>query len=100
MARELRHIPFDEFAADVAGVFKRIFAENEAVVVEQRNGTRAVLRPVVPKKAARRPRTISDADYEAFLSTAGGWKGLVDTDQLKADIAHSRRIASRPPVKL
>jgi hypothetical protein len=99
MAKELRHIPFEEFAADVAGVFNRVVAENEAVVVEQPNGTQAVLKPVASKRPARRRRTISDADYEAFLSSAGGWKD-VDTDKLVRDIYESRRQSSRPPVEL
>lgn len=53
----------------------------------------------IPKKAKRR-REKPKADYEAFLSSAGGWKNLVDTDKLIADIYQSRRHFSRPPVEL
>jgi len=39
-------------------------------------------------------------DRDAFLASAGGWKDLVDTDRLVADIYESRRNSSRPPVDL
>jgi len=39
-------------------------------------------------------------DYEAFLSAAGSWKGLVDPDKLIEDIYESRRRSSKPPVEL
>ena len=57
---------------------------------------------LVPVKPAFRPRkrTKSAADYEAFLSSAGGWRDLVDTEKLIEDIYESRRISSRPPVAL
>ena len=51
-----------------------------------------------PRRSGRRPKT--EADRQAFLSSAGGWKDLVDTDQLIADIYESRRASSRPPVEL
>lgn len=76
MAKEVAHISFDEFAANVAGVFDRVIAGNESVVVEKPNGVRAVLQPA-PRKGTRRGRT--RADYEAFLAAAGSWKD-VDTD--------------------
>lgn len=40
------------------------------------------------------------ADYEAFLSAAGSWKGLVDPEKLITDIYESRRLSSEPPVEL
>lgn len=60
----------------------------------------AILVPVASaqERAGRRAKT--EADYRAFLAAAGGWKDLVDTDQLKRDIAASRAHASRPPVEL
>ena len=45
-------------------------------------------------------RTLSEADYEAFKSAAGGWKDLVDTEKLKRDISESRKISTRPPIEL
>ena len=61
----------------------------------------AVLMPVrrrLPVRRVRRPRT--EADHHAFLASAGAWADLVDTEQLKADIAASRAVSSRPPIEL
>ncbi len=59
----------------------------------------AVLSPVVPPGRRRRKRTKTEADREAFLSSAGGWRGLVDVDQFLQDLDESRRL-TRPPVEL
>ena len=59
----------------------------------------AVLMPVTSARH-RNKRARTRADYEAFRTAAGGWKGLVDTDKLIADIYESRRISTRPPVEL
>lgn len=58
----------------------------------------AVIVPLV-SKTSRKPRPKSQRDIELFLSSAGSWRGLVDAEQLKADIAESRRVSSRPPVE-
>ena|SRR3712207_6052965 len=60
----------------------------------------AVLMPV--KKAASQQRSVrkkTKADYDAFRSSAGGWKD-VDTDTFLAENAKSRRLSTRPPVEL
>ena len=98
MVKELTRMPFDGFASNVEAVFERIVCENETVLIEKERNMRAILKPVVP---AFRPRPgKSAADYEAFLASAGGWRGLVDTDKLIANIYESRRRSSRPPVEL
>lgn len=56
----------------------------------------AKLVPIKPRK----PRTRTTADHEAFLASAGGWKGIVDADRFLADNDESRRLSSRPPVEL
>jgi hypothetical protein len=63
---------------------------------------REVLAMVVPASypPPRRRKERTQEDYEAFRSSAGGWKGLVDTDKLIEGIYESRRISSRPPVEL
>jgi hypothetical protein len=57
-------------------------------------------KPVAQTGKTARHKAITKADHEAFLSAVGGWKDLVDTEQLKKDIYESRKIATRPPVKL
>ncbi len=57
----------------------------------------AILMPI-GRRGTRHGRKPSKEDLDAFLATAGSWKDLVDTDQLKADIAESRRRSIRPRV--
>ncbi len=61
----------------------------------------AVLLPVRAKPPMRRIRVRkTEADHQAFLASAGAWADLVDTEQLKADIAASRAMSSRPLIEL
>ena len=53
-----------------------------------------------PPQATAKKEEKTKADYEAFLSAAGGWKDLVDTEKLKKDIYESRKISTRPPIEL
>jgi len=55
---------------------------------------------VVPPRAQRKSvATSPESDYEAFLASAGGWKDLVDTEQLKKNIKDARG-SDRPDVRL
>lgn len=99
MAKELRWLTLDELAANLDDVLERITVEQEAVVVETTRGARAIIKPFPGKSSPRHTRVITDADYEAFLASAGGWKD-VDTEKLKRDIAESRRLSTRTPVDL
>ncbi len=60
----------------------------------------AILMPTKPPSKRKPGRAKTKPDYEAFLASAGSWKGNVDTDKLIADIYESRRRSSRPPVEL
>ncbi len=57
----------------------------------------AILMPVPVKRGRKRIRT--RADYDAVLAAAGGWKGLVDGEQLKKDLEEARG-SDRPVVEL
>lgn len=97
MVKELRTVPFDEFAGNVTAFFKRVIDNHETVLIEKDKGELVMLRP------ARKRRSIksrTQTDQESFLSTAGGWKDLVDTDKLVEDIYESRSVISRPPITL
>jgi hypothetical protein len=60
----------------------------------------AVLTPVRPKSRRRSGRHVpTEADWEAFRSSAGGWSDL-DTDTLVKNIYESRDRSIRPPVEL
>ena len=98
--RDATRIALDELARDVTRILDRVERDHETVVVERGGSDVAVITPAQAgaRRRGRRPRT--QADQEAFLATAGAWRGLVDTEQLKADVAASRRLSSRPPVAL
>jgi len=57
----------------------------------------AILRPVGKRRITK--RLGSKKNFEAFRLAAGSWRD-VDTDKLIKDIYASRKISSRPPVKL
>ena len=59
----------------------------------------AVLSPTPRARPHGRRRRPTSEDREAFLSSAGSWKGLIDADQFMADVRESRR-SSRPRVDL
>ena len=59
----------------------------------------ALVAPLPQSKKRRRGRVLSESDYAAFRSAAGGWKDI-DTDTLIKNIYESRRIPSRPPIDL
>jgi len=68
-------------------------------ILKRDNETVAMLMPVAAIKQ-KKTRAKAKADYEAFRSSAGGWKE-VDTDRLLKDIyADRRRTNARPSVNL
>lgn len=83
-------------APDLAALADEVHRTNRPRVLRRADEEIAVIVPV-KKRAVRSPfRKKSQADVEAFLSSAGGWKDVVDTDKLKADIAASRRLPVKP----
>lgn len=94
-----RHIPFEEFAADLDQIIDRIVRTREVVVVETEAHDVVTIRPGLPVESeANLPPQKTEEDYQAFLAAAGSWKD-VDTDRLIADIYESRE-SSRPPVEM
>ena len=59
----------------------------------------ALLTPIKRPRARKRTREHTDADRAAFRAAAGSWRD-VDVEKFLADNYESRRISSRPPVKL
>ncbi len=61
----------------------------------------AVVTPVGEAGTKRRTKRVkTQADYDAFVSAAGSWKGLIDAEAFKGYIRERRTTASRPSVKL
>ncbi|MGN6674064.1 MAG: hypothetical protein ACTHMA_12230 [Thermomicrobiales bacterium] len=75
-------------------------AAEEPLLLRRGDTALALLTPVKRPRARKRKREHTDADRAAFRAAAGGWKGLVDTEAFIRDVYESRRISSRPPVKL
>lgn len=44
--------------------------------------------------------TMPTAPGDPLMETSGGWKGLIDTEELKRNIYADRLIATRPEVRL
>jgi hypothetical protein len=76
---------------------REVRASNTPRVIRVGDEDIAVIAPIRGRRA-RRPLT--EADRQAFLSSLGGWKDLVDTDKLIRDIYESRRMSTRPPIEL
>lgn len=77
---------------------EEVCASNQPRVLRRNDEDIAIIMPA--RTSVRRRRGAkTTADYEAFLSAAGGWKD-VDTDKLIADIYESRKHDDRPPVSL
>lgn len=84
----------------LANIADEVRRTNRPRVLRRADQDGAVISPV--RKAAKRTpfKPKSEADIAAFLSAAGGWKDVVDTDKLREDIAASRTLPIRPRPKL
>jgi hypothetical protein len=89
---------------DLLRLAEEVRRRNTSTVLRNGDQVVAVVMPVADtgkRKAPRSPfRQPSQADMDAFLAAAGGWKDLVDTEQLKRDIYESRARSGRPPIEL
>ena len=100
MAKELT--PFDVTnSPELLRLAEDVHRSGQPRLLRRDNQDLAVLAPVgaPARRRARKTKTYTKADDDAFLSTAGGWKGNVDVEQFLKDIEESRRI-TRPPVEL
>ena len=85
--------------AELIRLAEEVKASNESRVLT-RDGEKLVeVRSVTPSPSRSPKRVKTKADYEAFHSAAGGWKGLVNPKALKETIKAARG-SDRPPVNL
>ena len=99
MARELRSINIGNIP-ELLRLAEEVRDTNEPRLLRRDSEDLAILMPATRERKRRTGRTKTKADHEAFLSSAGSWKDIVDTDKLVEDIYESRRRSSRPPVEL
>jgi len=81
---------------ELRGLAEEVATSGEECILLSDGRELAVISPA--KKVVRR-RTKTRADMEAFLSSAGSWKGLIDAEEFKKANRLSRSI-SRPHVDL
>ena|SRR5688572_32433739 len=99
MAKELT--PLDVSAApDLLRLAEEVRRSGEPRLLRRDHEDLAVLSPVASRAPRRGRRARTPADREAFLSSAGGWKGNVDVDKFLEDNYDSRSRSSRPPIDL
>lgn len=68
-------------------------------LLRRENEDLAILVPAKPAVPRKRKKLMSKADYDAFCSAFGGWRGIGVDDALKSDLT-SERGSDRPPVRL
>jgi len=84
---------------DILRLAEEVSRSNQPRILQRAGEDLAVVLPVGSRPKRRRGAK-TEAELAAFRASAGGWKGLVDTDQFIKDVYESRRISTRPPVEL
>jgi hypothetical protein len=99
MQGEVKHIDISKLP-ELMRIVEEMLAARQPRILSRDDEDVAVLMPVTSTPERPMEQEKSEADYEAFLSAAGSWNGLIDPDRLIADIYESRRLSTRPPVEL
>jgi hypothetical protein len=98
MSRDL--LPFDiSNHPDLLRLAEEVSATKTPRKLIRDHETLAVVMPVGTTLPSKKKRAKTKADYAAFRAAAGSWKDM-DVEKFKAAIYESRRISTRPPVKL
>lgn len=96
MATEIKAIDVGDLP-ELARLAEEVRESGEPWILRRDGEDLAIVRPL-RKRARKRTKKISD--HEAFLSSAGSWKGLGDPDKFIEEIYERRQHAGRPPVEL
>ena len=84
---------------DLRRVAREVDARREPLTIAIDGAGLVVVSPVTRRTKRRTREERATADDEAFLSAAGGWKGLIDGEEFKKQITAARG-SHRPPVTL
>jgi hypothetical protein len=95
---DLEVVDIAEYPPELQKLIDDVRRTDEPRILRMGDEDVAILTPV--RKRNRRGRQRTQEDHEAFLSSAGSWEGVVDTDKLLADIRESRERSFRPRVDL
>jgi hypothetical protein len=96
MAREPTPVDITD-APDLLRLAEEVRRSGRPRLLRRADEDIAVLSPV-PLRAPRGARRYTEADDDAFLASAGGWKDF-DLEEFLTHNEESRRVA-RPPVEL
>ncbi|MGH2494486.1 MAG: hypothetical protein ACRDIV_07260 [Ktedonobacteraceae bacterium] len=99
MAKEMRSIDISG-VPDMVRIAEEVRTSGRPRILRRNGEDMAMVIPIAHGHKSKSKRTRTKADYDAFLSAAGGWKGLVDADKLLADIYESRELSTKPPIEL
>ncbi len=88
MARPPRTIEIDNMP-ELLRIVEQVRRSKTPHVLSRRKKPLAILRPLRSAPKNRKNRK-SKADEKAFLSSAGGWRGLVDTEKLVDQLRSTR----------
>jgi hypothetical protein len=99
VAKALKRIDIEN-VPELLRIVEEMRVTNEPTVLRQNNEDVAVLIPAATNRRPHAARRKTKEDHEAFLASAGGWKGLVDADEFLAYIHERRDKSRRPPVEL
>jgi len=84
---------------DLIRLVEEVKTTNQPQILKQNSETVAMLMPMGTTVKPRKNRMKPAADYKAFRFAAGNWKD-VDVEKFKAEMYESRRLSTRPHVKL
>jgi hypothetical protein len=96
MARELGPIDISHLP-ELLRLAEEVRASNRPRVLQRDDVAVAVLMPIQAKP--RRPAKNTKRVLDALYASAGSWANIVDSDQLKDDIADTRG-SNRPDISL
>jgi hypothetical protein len=97
--REIKHLDISN-VPELLRIAEEVRITHQPRILRRDSEDLAILMPVTPSSQRRVKRELTESDYQAFLSAAGSWSGLVDSDKLIEDIYESRRLSSKPPIEL
>lgn len=99
MAKEMRSIDISS-VPDLVRIAEEVRTSGRPRILRRNGEDMAMVIPIAHGRKHGTRRTRTQADYDAFLSSAGGWKGLVDGDKLLRDIYESRELSTKPPISI
>jgi hypothetical protein len=81
MQREIKRIDISN-VPELLRIAEEVRITHQPHILRRDSEDVAILMPVTPSSQRRAKRELTKSDYQAFLSAAGSWSGLVDPDTL------------------